>query len=114
MFEFHFVEPFQFARLHFAHGLNREIEDDGLFDPFVDFPEAFFRVDRFGRAEFAAVDEFHHAAYGCAVIFLLQQVAVGPHPFDRLFEFVVHDSDVLVCSLPVKMMVIPVRVTKVS
>ena len=49
------VVPLQFPGLHLAHGLDRKIEDDGLFDPLVDFPFAFGRVDGLRRAQLSFV-----------------------------------------------------------
>ena len=48
VFELHLVVPLQLPGLHLAHGLDREVEDHGLLDPFVDLP--FARVRATGSA----------------------------------------------------------------
>ena len=88
--EFHLVVPLQFAGLHLAHGLDREVEDHGLLDPLVDLPFAFGRVDGFRRAEFALVHQFDDLSYGLLHGGVLKQCAVFPRLLDYRFEFVVH------------------------
>ncbi len=62
--ELHLVVPLQLAGLHFAHGLDREIEDDGLLDPLVDLPLAFGRIDGLRRAQLALVHQFDGLPHG--------------------------------------------------
>ena len=89
--DLHLVVPLQFPGLHLAHGQDREIEDDGLFDPLVDFPFAFGRVDGLRRAQLSFVHQFHHLPHGLPYGFFAEQFPVFPGLFDYLFEFAVHD-----------------------
>jgi len=90
--EVHLVVPLQLAGLHAAHGLDREIEDHGLLDPFVHLPPALFGVGGFGGAEFAPVYEADHLADGLLHGGFGEQLAVLPRLPDYGLEFVVHVS----------------------
>ena len=87
----HLVVPLQLARFHFAHGLDREIEDDGLLDPFVHLPLAFLRIYGLRRAQLPLVHQFDGLPHGLPHGLLLEQLAVFPSLPDYLFQFAVHN-----------------------
>ncbi len=79
--EFHLVVPLQFAGAHRAHGAHREVEQDGLLDPFVHAPPA--AVCGFGGAQAALVHLLDHRVDGSAHLGVGEQCAVVPRPIVR-------------------------------